>query len=489
MAAEITIRNRKAGFVPISCNMGKLFQNLIPDGISRKPLRKYTQLVMFLAALLAAASMWFYVIGILRAHQVADATARQIPRGNLSDLYPRWLGARELLLHRRNPYSQEIALEIQEGYYGRRLDPARSNDPRDQQSFAYPVYVVFLLAPLIRIPFPAVLTAFYWFLALLTAGSVWLWLRVLRWRLPLASLAIGMLLTLGSFPAVQGIKLQQLSLLVAALLAGSIACVVSGFLFSGGVLLALATIKPQLAWPLVTWLLVWTLSHWRVRRSLVYGFGLTMTLLLAGAEIVLPGWWRMFAEALGQYHRYTQNQSVLEVILGQLLGALGSGNWGHVGGQILGAMAVLGCGPVLWKLRGEPAEAGRFGDATALVLALTVLVVPMYAPYNQVLLLPAILLLARESRLLAHSRGLRFGFFAGAIALAWQWMASLALTAIYLLVSRSRAIEGWSWPFFATFAVPVIVFALIFFYMRSSSFCLRNGGEEPSSTKTLPVGA
>jgi hypothetical protein len=74
----------------------------------------------------------------------------------------------------------------------------------------------------------------------------------------------------------------------------------------------------------------------------VYGFGLTMTLSLAGAEIVLPGWGRMFAEALGQYHRYTQNQSVLEVILGQLLGALGSGNAGHVGGQILGAMADLG---------------------------------------------------------------------------------------------------------------------------------------------------
>jgi hypothetical protein len=46
---------------------------------------------------------------------------------------------------------------------------------------------------------------------------------------------------------VQGIKLQQLSLLVAAMLAGSVACVASGLLFCGGVLLALATVKPQLA--------------------------------------------------------------------------------------------------------------------------------------------------------------------------------------------------------------------------------------------------
>src|ERR1700676_5274675 len=100
--------------------------------------------------------MWFYVQRVLVPYQKADAAAHGRPRGNLSDLYPRWLGTRELLLHHRNPYSREVALEIQEGYYGRRLDAARPNDPKDQQSFAYPVYVVFLLAPLIGLPFPTV---------------------------------------------------------------------------------------------------------------------------------------------------------------------------------------------------------------------------------------------------------------------------------------------------------------------------------------------
>ncbi|MGB6330656.1 MAG: hypothetical protein WBF41_02725, partial [Candidatus Sulfotelmatobacter sp.] len=50
-------------------------------------------------AVVAAASMWFYVNRILVGFQVADAALRERPRGNLSDLYPRWLGARELLLH------------------------------------------------------------------------------------------------------------------------------------------------------------------------------------------------------------------------------------------------------------------------------------------------------------------------------------------------------------------------------------------------------
>ena len=418
--------------------------------------------------------MWFYVTGILRAHQIVEARVKQIPRGNLSDLYPRWLGARELLLHHRNPYSREIALEIQEGYYGRRLDPERPNDPKDQQGFAYPVYVVFLLAPLVCLPFPVLLVGFYWFLVVLTGASIWLWLRVLRWELPLIAIASSVVLTLGSFPAVQGIKLQQLSLLVAALLAGAAACVAGGFLFCGGALLALATVKPQVAWPLVVWFVMWGMGDWRVRRRLVFSFGLVMALLLAGGEILLPGWWRMFAQAIGQYNRYAKNQSVLEVIFNQVMpgripGMDASQTPAHVAGIIFAVLAVIVCGTVLWRLRREPAGGSGFGSATALVLALTVLVVPMFAPYNQVLLLPAILLLARERAVfLSRSWVRRLAYVVGALLVAWQWIASLGLTLTYCLVSHERALEAWTWPFFATFVVPVWVFGLIFFYVRRS---------------------
>ena len=410
----------------------------------------------FLAAVIAAASMWFYVDRILVGYQVADAAAHERPRGNLSDLYPRWLGARELLLHQRNPYGDDIAIEIQKGYYGRVLDAARPNDPKDQQGFAYPVYVVFLLAPLIGLPFHEVQIFFHWLLVGLTAASVWLWLRALRWRLPPLAIAIAVVLMLGSVPAVQGIKLQQLSLLVAALLAGSAACVASGFLFCGGALLALATIKPQLAWPLVAWLLVWAVSDWRARRKLVFGFGLVMVLLLAGSEIILPGWWRMFVHAIGQYHRYTQNQSVLDQLV----------PWGFAG-KILAAGAVLACAVFLWKLRRQRAEEVEFGGATALVMALTVLVVPMYAPYNQVLLLPAVLAVVRDRTFfVARSRGFRLGYGMGGFVLAWQWIASLGLSVVFLCGATAWALSGWKWPFLATFATPVLVFAMILVDVR-----------------------
>jgi len=435
-------------------------------------LQKQWQLAVWLVvALLAATSMWFYVDQILVAHQVADAAAHDRPRGNLSDLYPRWLGARELLLHQRNPYSDEVALEIQKGYYGRALDPARPEDPKDRQGFAYPVYVVFLLAPVVGFSFHDVQLFFYWLLIALTAATVPLWLRALGWRPPPVVVAIAIALTLGSVPAVQGIKLQQLSLLVAALLAGSAACVASGFLFCGGAILALATIKPQLAWPMVLWLLLWAVSDWKTRRRLVYGFAAIMGALLIAAEWILPGWIRMFLEAIRQYHQYTHNESVLDQLVNWALGS-------H-GGQILAVVACLSSAFLLWNLRRESAGSAGFAGALAVVMTLTVLVVPMYAPYNQLLLLPAILFLVREqfpapdqSTLRAESRSGGPLVWAGGLALAWQWIASLGLSALWF-VSRDAALAGWKAPFYATFALPVLIFAAAMLAARHPRSALR----------------
>jgi hypothetical protein len=201
-----------------------------------------------------------------------------------------------------------------------------------------------------------------------------------------------------------------------------------------------------------------------------------MCLLLVGAEIVLPGWWRMFVWAVGQYHGYTQNQSVLEVILDTAFGT--SARLGHIGGELLAGIAILSCLPALWKWRREREDSAQFGWALALVLALTVVVVPMYAPYNQVLLVPAILLLIRgRASLLSRSKALRLGYFVAGFLLSWQWLASIVLTAIYLFGLRAEALRGWSWPFFATFALPVCVFVLILFFFKQDELRRHTSGE------------
>ena len=398
---------------------------------------------------MASASTWFYMNRILRVEQVSDAAAHNRPRGNLSDLYPRWLGARELLMHGRNPYSAEITREIQQGYYGRPLDPARADDPKDQQGFAYPAYVVFLLAPTVGLPFDIVQIGFRWLLFGLAALTVFLWLRVLRWRVSCGTVLIFVVLIIGWLPMVQGIKLQQLSLVVAALLAACGACLAGGWLFLAGGLLALATIKPQLTWPVVAWLLAWAACDRRSRRRFVFGFALVMLLLLGGAELVLPGWLRMFVHGIGQYHRYTQNQSVMVFLFGSIVG------------RILEALSVLAAALCLWRVRAEPASSEVFGRAFGLVLALTVVIVPMFAPYNQVLLAPAILALLRrgsssEQALPAFRLA---GFVAGAL-LIWPWIATVGLNFAYVWLTPELRHRVWPMPFYSNFVVPVLIFGV-----------------------------
>ena len=417
------------------------------EGESILLLKRPPFVVGLALSLVASASTWFYMNRILRAQQVADAVAHNRPRGNLSDLYPRWLGARELLQHGRNPYSAEITREIQLGYYGRPLDPARAEDPKDQQGFAYPAYVVFLLAPSIDLPFDTVQKALRCLLIVLAVSTVLLWLYVLRWKLSRGTGLILIVLMLGWLPMVQGIKLQQLSLLVAGLLAACGACLAGGWLLLAGGLLALATIKPQLTWPLVLWLLLWAGSAWRSRRRFVFGFGLVMLLLLGGAQLLLPGWLRMFAEALGQYHRYTQNQSVLVW------------SFGSIAGRILEAVSLLFCALCIWPVRRELASSAAFGRAFALVMALTVVIVPMFAPYNQVLLAPAILALLRsESSGDPILPAVRLARRVGGFLLVWPWIATVGLSLAYLWLTPAVRQRVWPMPFYSNFLVPVFIF-------------------------------
>jgi hypothetical protein len=395
--------------------------------------------------------MWFYVQHILVGHQQADAALRGIPRGNLSDLYPRWLGARELLLHHRDPYSADITREIQTGYWGRPLDPARPLDPKDQAGFAYPVFVVFLLLPTIALPFSAVQTGFRWFLFVLTAATVPLWLRALRWRPSVTTTAILMVLTLGSFQVVQGIKVQQLGLLVGGLVAGSAALFAERRPGFAGVLLAFATIKPQLVLPLLVWLLLWVFSDWQVRRNFVWGFVSTMAILLAAAEYVLPGWVWRFRDAIIAYRQYNDGaESVLDVLL--------TPQWGRP----LAGLTALALAVLYWRFRRAPIDSSAFRFMLALTLAVTVVIVPKAAPYNQILLLPGILLVVRAWGTLWQKGGrIRVILMICGLLIFWPWLAATALTIASLFLSAESVQNGWAVPLWTILAIPPTVVVLL----------------------------
>jgi hypothetical protein len=413
-------------------------------------------------ALVCAGSMWFYVDHILVPYQRAEAVAHNRPRGNLSDLYPRWFGARELLLHHRNPYSPEITREIQVGYYGRVLDPRRPGDPRDQQGFAYPVYVAFLLAPTVGFSFATLAVGFKWLLICIAALTAVLWVKALGWKPGASSLFAMIVLTLGSFPVEQALHLQQLTLVVGALLAAACTLLVEGQLFWAGVALAMATIKPQLVLPLALYLALWAASDWKRRAPFLVGFGGTLAVLVAGSELLLPGWIAKFLAATEDYRRYTGGMSLMSVLLSPRLG-------GYAAALVLAFLIAAS-----WRFRNEEPGTSKFSLMLALALAVTVVVIPMYALYNTFLLLPGVLLIARNARSLwASGRPSRVALMLSGIALAWPWAAALGMLLASAILSPTAVQEGWWLPVSSSleFPIPLVCLAPLIFMV------IRNWGE------------
>ena len=213
------------------------------------------------------------------------------PGASVSDLYPRWLGTRNLLLSGRNPYTDVAALENERGYYGRVRRPDEAGlDPDGYQGFSYPLYAALFLAPAALLPFTVFqVTA----LAVLTVGilwSVWTWTRLAgwpanpRWRGACAAAA------LASVPVIDLLSLQQLSGFLIPLLVLSVLCLQRNRLTTAGALLAAAMIKPQLAALPAVGVGLWILRDWRARWRCAVGFLLIMLPALITSFVLLPGW-------------------------------------------------------------------------------------------------------------------------------------------------------------------------------------------------------
>jgi hypothetical protein len=423
-----------------------------------------------LISILLAAGMWLYVSRVLVPHQKADAVSRGDPRGNLSDLYPSWLGSRELLLRGIDPYSPEITRQIQAGYYGRPIDSTRKDDPTNQQAFAYPVYVAFVLAPTVKLPFSEVQGGFRWLLAGLTALSVFWWLRALGWQ-PSRTIAATLLaMTFASFPVVQGIKLQQLSLAVAALIAGGIVLLVSDCLGWAGILLALAMIKPQLTVPVASWLLLWAFSSLRERWRFVASFVITMAALIGGGDYLLPGWIGKFRIAIAAYRNYNDSHSLLDELITPAFGL-------PLAILIVAAVAVA-----CWRGRKGRAEDDRFRWTTSLVLAVTLVIIPMFAPHYQLLLLPGAFLLLRSWEVLWKKNvAIRFLLAIAAVLVSWAWISAMALAFASFFTPAAQ--HFWQLPLWTSVMIPLPIAAclgLIVYKMQSSG--------DPSLTAGPPTG-
>ncbi len=378
--------------------------------------------------------MWNYVAHIWSAGQSA----------HFSDLYAQWWAAHEIFLHGRNPYTPAVAHEIQSVIYGAPIASSPAGGSDDMAGgFAYPLYVVFLMAPTVWLPFSVVQHLFAGLFLGLTLASLWLWLYCLRWRLSRIELIFVALLTVGSFPVLQGIALQNLSLLAAFLIAASLASVMAERYALAGALLAAATIKPQFTILLIPWFAFWTISNWRQRQRLAWSFLGGVALLLLSSEMLLPGWIRYFLSIIQAYKHYTYGHSLMDVWFTPRIG------------PFVSAALALGVLLLCWRHRNCPATSPRFLLAPSLALSATLVVIPTLEPHAQLLLLPGFLWLLGYRRAIWKLGGAsRVLFVAAWILLAWAWMAATGLALAALWLPSSKVFRLWMLPLYTSPLIP-----------------------------------
>lgn len=268
-----------------------------------------------LVAFLFATAMGYYHFKIFLPRAQAAYAARGMGNGYFfgDDFYPIWLTSREWRLHRVDPYSPAMTQAIQIGLFGRPLDAANpdarnpNDPPGNYREFSYPAFVDILALPPTWFSFPAVRIAGALILVLMTVGATILWIQILDFPVSPALWATVILLTLFSYPVLEGIAAVQAGLAVSFFLSVSLAMSKKGWKWPAGLFLALTTIKPQMPLLVIGCLLLWSLSEWRRRWQFAAGLiGGERSCVYRGASSPLRGWqsgYTSFSDTVGIHNR------------------------------------------------------------------------------------------------------------------------------------------------------------------------------------------
>lgn len=299
--------------------------------------------------------------------------------GHNGDLFPRWYGT-VAAFSGTSPYSAEVSGEIQRTFHGHALAPG---EEKDEQRFANPAYVIFLLWPLTTVDFWTVKIIS----ALAMVGMIMvlplLWLDALGRKARLRSRLAMSFFLLGLVPTIHALRLQQLAIPVVLFVTLGFLFIRRGQLAWAGAAFALSTIKPQMALAPLLWLAIWIAGDWKGRWKLAAGFVATLAALSFGAELIVPGWIPQFVDGLRAYGHYADTRPLLVFLLGGFAGGL----------AVAGVLAFFLASAA--RSRRYPASTPEFAGAMALSFCVGALCVPaIRGPYNHLLLIPAVLVVA-----------------------------------------------------------------------------------------------
>jgi hypothetical protein len=224
-----------------------------------------------------------------------------------SDFYIYYVAGRALFIDHQNPYSDQVAQQVQMAVYKHLAGPIE-----DQLGFAYPPYALLPALPTFWLTFD-------W------AQAFWISLNLL----------VLMSLIYLAFP--QAPKWAAVSVLLVypfsfALILGNFNVLVTAFLILAystlaiknrplsrplqvglGILLAWSTVKPQFMWLFLVFLLI---VAWRRRLwVLLASFAVTGVLLLGFSFAVMPAWPTAWYERLVKYTGYNETWLILTFFL------------------------------------------------------------------------------------------------------------------------------------------------------------------------------
>ena len=341
-----------------------------------------------------------------------------------NDFYSRWGGAQVFWRQGINPYSEEATLLIQEGIYGR---PARPGE--DPGPFASPFYVAILIWPLVYLSYPWASAIWLALLEFALLGATFLIFNMYRWRPPLWLAAFSAVWVILFYHGARTIILGQVAGLVFLGLALALWALHRRLDGLAGAALAFCTIKPQMVYLVIPFLLWW---GWRQKRWTFLGFFAgTLAGLVVLSLLFLPTWPLDFVAQMRAYDSY------------QALGYsnnIGSPVWiiSHVylpflgrAGEITLVVILLAYTGYTWLAYRSRPEA--FHWLVGLTLLVTNLITPRAATTNYIVLLFPLFLL-----LVVLSRRQRYGF---AWALAVQVMLLVGLW-LFFAVTVEGNLEG-----------------------------------------------
>jgi len=328
-------------------------------------------------------SEWISVLIILTAVTLVFALtwvnyrfAVQNPGGN--DFLSRWLGIRKFLMEGASPYSDETTQEIQTMMYGR-----LAQVDEDQVLFVYPFYSIYIFAPFALIADYDMARA-VWMTTLEVAVLMIaiISLSLSRWQVRPIALAIFLIFAVLWYYSIRPIVNGNGAVVSALMITVALLLIRQEQDGLAGLLLAMASIKPQMVILLIPFVLLWSIS--RQRRILFWSILGSLALLVASTSLLIPNWtWQNLVQVIS-YPGYTLPGTPGAILTEWLPG---------VGSKLGWAFTIFLIGSLIWEWRAAWGMEYRWFLWTAcLTLVITNLIGIRTATANYLAMLPALVL-------------------------------------------------------------------------------------------------